>query len=188
MTAAALITHFTEIADRSPLPVLLYNVPKFTALPLPLEVVSELSRHGNVAGMKDSGGDLDDLREILARAAAGFQLLCGASSLVRQALSAGAAGAILAAAAAFPEPFVEVARSVGCGAVAEADRLLGLLGPCVRAATTHGVAGIKAAMDLRGLHGGAPRPPLLPAGPEARAGIARAIEPLLASGILRPLA
>ncbi len=181
MTPAALLAHFTEVAERSPVPVLLYNVPKFTALPVPADVVGELSRHENVAGMKDSSGDLGYLRGVVARAATGFRVLCGDSSVLREALAAGASGAVLAAAAVFPEPLAAIVRSPTAG---EADRLQHAVRAATRPLRAHGIAGIKAAMDLRGLHGGTPRAPLRAATPEARAEIERGIERLVSGGTL----
>ena len=62
MTAAAVIHYFRSVADRSPLPVLLYNIPKFVPYSIPVEMVGELAQHPNIIGIKDSSGDLERLR------------------------------------------------------------------------------------------------------------------------------
>ncbi|XP_010143795.1 PREDICTED: 4-hydroxy-2-oxoglutarate aldolase, mitochondrial, partial [Buceros rhinoceros silvestris] len=58
MTSTALVQHYTEVADASPIPVVLYSVPANTGLDLPLEAVLTLAQHPNVVGIKDSGGDI----------------------------------------------------------------------------------------------------------------------------------
>ncbi len=185
LTHHALIAHYRAIADRSPVPVLLYNVPKFTGLALAPEVVLEAGRHENVIGMKDSSGDLGYLRAIVARAGRGFHLLCGASALVSEALAAGAAGAILAAADVVPEVFIEIGRRASrgdAGAAAELERAIADSARAVAGAL--GIAGIKAAMDLRGLFGGAPRSPLLPLPESDRRLLSQRIDTLVQSGVL----
>ncbi len=183
MTAPALVAHFRAVADASGIPVLLYNVPKFTGLELPVVAVEELAAHPNVAGMKDSSGNAPYLLDVLARVPAGFQVLCGDAALMPEALRAGAVGGILAAATAVPEPFVEVAASGGSGD--EALRIHARTMAALRAGiATHGVAGFKAAMDRRGLFGGDPRPPLLPVDDDARARIEEAVDAMVDDGTL----
>lgn len=57
MSSAALIHHYTKVADVSPIPVVLYSVPANTGLELPVDAVVTLSQHPNIIGLKDSGGD-----------------------------------------------------------------------------------------------------------------------------------
>ncbi len=61
MTPAAMLHYFRSVADRSPLPVLLYNVPVFVPCEIPVEIVAELAHHPNIAGIKDSSGDVERL-------------------------------------------------------------------------------------------------------------------------------
>ena len=68
MTAAAVLHYFRSVADRSPLPVLLYNIPKFVPYPMPIEVVAELARHPNIVGIKDSTGDVARIRSLVESA------------------------------------------------------------------------------------------------------------------------
>jgi 4-hydroxy-2-oxoglutarate aldolase len=183
MTPDALSRHFHEVADNSPIPLLLYNVPKFTGLALPLEVVAEAGRHENVAGLKESSGDRAYLRAVLAIAGDDFRVLCGASAWVGEALAAGAAGAILAAADFLPEPFVEIARMTWSGDVAAADVLQRAVGDSVAfVAGENGIPGIKAAMDVRGLYGGPPRSPLRPVARDVRKRIEARIDMLVEDG------
>ncbi len=64
MTTAAVLHHFRSIADRSPLPVLLYHIPKFVPYDFPVEVVAELAAHPNIIGIKDSSGSVERIGAI----------------------------------------------------------------------------------------------------------------------------
>jgi 4-hydroxy-2-oxoglutarate aldolase len=59
MTPEAMLAFYRTVADRSPLPVILYTVPPFTAYDLPLEVITQLAEHSNVIGIKESGGNVE---------------------------------------------------------------------------------------------------------------------------------
>ncbi len=65
MTTAAVLHYFRSVADRSPLPVLLYHIPKFVPYAFPVEVVAELAQHPNIIGIKDSSGNLERIRAIV---------------------------------------------------------------------------------------------------------------------------
>jgi 4-hydroxy-2-oxoglutarate aldolase len=65
MTTAAVLHHFRSVADRSPLPVLLYHIPKFVPYEFPVEVVAELAAHPNIIGIKDSSGSVERIRTVV---------------------------------------------------------------------------------------------------------------------------
>ena len=65
MHAANLLAFYRTVADRSPLPVLIYNVPPFTAYDIPAETVVELAEHPNIIGIKESGGDVEKVRKVV---------------------------------------------------------------------------------------------------------------------------
>jgi 4-hydroxy-2-oxoglutarate aldolase len=65
MKPANMLAFYRMVADRSPIPVLLYNVPPFTAYDLPAEVVIELADHPNIVGIKESGGDVEKVRKMV---------------------------------------------------------------------------------------------------------------------------
>ena len=97
MTRDALRLHYTAVADASPVPVLLYQVPlRLSTVELPTDLVAELSAHPNVVGMKDSRGDIDLLTELVERSESDFQVLVGSGALLQPALSVGAVGGIVA--------------------------------------------------------------------------------------------
>jgi 4-hydroxy-2-oxoglutarate aldolase len=179
MTDAALVEHYERIADDASIPLLLYNVPKFTGLTLPPSAAETLSRHPNVVGMKESSGDVAYLREIRSRTADDFAILGGHAGTLVEALSAGAVGGILAAAVAVPEVLVELVEGHP-----GTDALQRELNPQLDRLMRHGVPGLKAACDYRGLHGGPPRRPLLPADETARSEVRRVVDGLVEAGAI----
>jgi len=185
MTADALVRHFRTVADASPVPILLYNVPAHTSLVIPTAVVEALAAHPNVIGLKDSSGDLPWLLDVLARVPETFQVVCGSAPAFLPALHSGAVGGILAIADVLPELAVKVYTRHNEGRAAEALGLQKQLAAATRLVLgSHGIAGVKGAMEVRGLFGGDPRPPLLPLAGDDRAAIAREIERLRERGLL----
>lgn len=163
MTAEAFVRHYTAVADASPVPVLLYNVTAYTGVTLPVEAAARLSEHPNIAGIKESGSDAAVVADLVARCAPGFAVLGGSGVGYLAALAAGAHGAILAVAGLAPEVCVAIRAHVEAGRLAEARALQQRLAPLARlVGGPHAVPGLKAALDLLGFHGGAPRPPLAP--------------------------
>jgi dihydrodipicolinate synthase/N-acetylneuraminate lyase len=65
MSPTAVLHYFRTVADRSPLPVLLYNIPKFVPYQMPVELIAELAQHPNIIGIKDSAGDVERIRAIV---------------------------------------------------------------------------------------------------------------------------
>ncbi|MEE8523681.1 MAG: dihydrodipicolinate synthase family protein [Thermoanaerobaculia bacterium] len=156
---------YLEVAAASPLPLLIYNVPQNTGVVIEPRTVAALASHANVAGVKDSAGDLAALAETVRLTADGFVVLVGNAGIFYPALMMGAAGAILAAACVAPEACVELHRAVAAGDAPRARDLQQRLAPLARMVTVDfGVAGLKAALDLAGFHGGPPRSPLRPLG------------------------
>jgi 4-hydroxy-2-oxoglutarate aldolase len=177
MTPAALADHYEAIAEASPVPVVLYNIPQNTGLALSPDVIARLSRHENIVGIKDSSGDMVNFVEMLGLASGEFAVVTGHASLLYAALSAGAAGAILAAGCAVPEVAVRITQLVEQGAHARALDLQRRFTPLARAVTTRfGIGGLKYALDLCGYVGGEARAPLAMPDEAARREIARTLE------------
>jgi 4-hydroxy-2-oxoglutarate aldolase len=175
MTADALTTFFTAVADASPVPVVLYNMPGVTGFALTPPIVRTLAAHPNVIGLKETSVELERLGQFVAQAPGGFTVLCGQAPVIFPALMSGAGGGILAAACVVPEVCTAIHRAVREGRHADALRLQQALTPLGQLVTSgHGVPGLKAAMDLAGYRGGAPRGPLLPVADAARAAIGAA--------------
>ena len=185
MTANALMSHFQQVADASPVPVLLYTIPKYMHFALPSEVVARLATHENIVGMKDSSGDATLLARYLESQVESFRVLTGSGVLFAEALRLGVYGGILAVSLFAPALSFDVwrAREGGDGAAAEhAQKALAPL--AAKIVGGMGVAGVKAAMDSVGLAGGAPRSPLRPLAAPARAVLAD----LLRAAALAPAA
>lgn len=184
MTSEALRRHYEAVAEAAPVPVLLYSVPQYTGLPIPPELSASLAAHPRVAGIKDSSGDVGALSKLLAAAPPGFRVVCGSAPVLYPALCLGAVAGILAVACCAPAAAAAVYRAFERGDHAAALAAQRRLTPLAAAVTAgHGVAGLKAAMDLAGLQGGSVRAPLLPVGEGGRREIAARLSELdLSSG------
>jgi 4-hydroxy-2-oxoglutarate aldolase len=176
MTSAALRDHFVRVADESPLPVLLYNIPKYAHFALSPELVQELSRHANIAGMKDSAGDLAMLEQYVQSQRDDFAVLTGNGPTFAAALALGVTGGILAVALYAPAQSREVydaaMRDDAEGARAAQARMADAARIIVGEL---GVPGVKAALDEVGLQGGIPRSPLRALDASARARVAELV-------------
>ncbi len=161
LSPGALADHFLAVAEASPVPVLLYHIPKYTKVTLEAGLVGELTRHPNVVGVKDSSGDMKRLAEYTDACPKDSRLFVGNGSLLYTALELGAAGGILAVAVFAPSQCVEALRAFRVGdtrAVGRIQERLTVLHREVVAA--FGAVGVKTALDLMGYTGGPPRPPL----------------------------
>jgi len=175
MTNDALRRHYQSVADASPIPVLLYNVPANTGLNLPPEVAADLAAHPNIIGIKDSAGDVSQLADLVSRTrTAGFAVGCGSFGALLPAASFGVKGAVLAVANVAPRECSAMLAHALAGRREEAAELHLRLLPVARAVTSRwSVPGVKAALDLLGRYGGPPRPPLLPLPAEPRGELRR---------------
>jgi 4-hydroxy-2-oxoglutarate aldolase len=166
MDAAALRAHYLAVADASPIPVMIYNMPANTAgLDLDAETILTLSAHPNIAGMKDSSGNVAKLAEVVAGARADFVTLAGSAGFLLPALVVGARGAIAALANIAPKECLELVALFEASRLEEARALQARLIPVNTAVTSgYGVPGLKAALEFVAHYGGAPRRPLAPLG------------------------
>ena len=161
MTTDVFVRHYTEVAEASPVPVLLYNVSMFTGVNLQPDAVERLAVHPNIVGIKESGSDIAQIAEFVSRTPDDFTVLAGSATTFVHALSAGCDGAILALAALVPDACRELLTLVGEGRLDEARTLQRRLLPIAKSVGgTYGVPGLKAALHLLGFAGGPPRPPL----------------------------
>jgi len=161
MSADALIKHYTVIADNSPIPIILYNVPKFTHISLTVNTVSTLSEHPNIIGIKESSGNVNLLGEFLNNVGEDFDVLVGTAGVLFGALSIGCSGGVLALANITPANCVKIFELVKEGNFEEAKNIQLRMIPVNKAITaTYGISGLKAALDMLGYFGGNPRLPL----------------------------
>ena len=168
-----LVNHYTAIADRSQVPVLLYSMPALTGIKIESETVARLSDHPNIIGVKDSSNDVAGFSEIVKRCPKDFAVMTGNGTVLLDTLKAGATGGILAVGCVVPEICVEVFRAFKAGDLERAGILQSKLTPLAAAVTTRfGIGGLKAALDLAGYHGGMVRAPLQSPDESARTEIA----------------
>jgi len=173
----ALIHHFTEVADATDIPILIYNVPKFTHINISAAAVKVLSKHPNIIGMKDSKGDVTQLRAFLKVVPQKFNLIVGTASILYPALTLGIRAGILALANCAPNQCAVVQMLCDAGSVQKARKLQALMLPVNTAATVaYGVAGLKYASTLMGYEGGYTRSPLLQLDEKAKMVIRQAME------------
>lgn len=183
MTPEALRLHFWEVADASPVPVLLYHVPKFVPVDLAPDLVGELMRHGNVVGIKDSSGDMQNLGALCEVCADDADVLVGAGTHLYSGLEIGARGGIIAVGLMAAGAATELYDAFRAGRAVEAGRLQERIGPLHRAVVAGtGVPGVKYALDELGFSGGPPRPPLLSPDEAGRAAVRQALQ---AAGLLQ---
>jgi 4-hydroxy-2-oxoglutarate aldolase len=161
MKPPALIRHYRAVADASPLPVLLYNFPANTGINLEPETVARLAEHPNIRGIKDSSGNVPQAADTIRLTPKSFQVLVGSPLAFLPALVLGAAGGILAVANVAPRECCDIWRLAQAGQWAEAREIVFRISPLATGiAARYGIGGLKAALDLLGQYGGAPRGPL----------------------------
>jgi 4-hydroxy-2-oxoglutarate aldolase len=169
ITQAALIDYYLAVADASRIPVLLYSMPDLTGITIEPETAARLCQHPNIIGMKDSSNDIERFRRTVQMVDEDFAMMIGNGTVFADALRAGARGGILAVGCCAPEICLEIFRAFQANENDRATELQNRLTPLARAVTkTYGIGGLKAAMEMAGLTGGAVRAPLRPPGEEAR--------------------
>jgi len=167
---AALADYYRAVADAAEIPVYLYSVPKYTGVRLAPETVAELASHPNIAGMKDSSGDLGAFVRTCRRTAdADFDPMVGSGSVFAQALDAGATGGVLALANIAPEHATSVFDTHTDDPAAARAAAADLVELNHAVTADYGVAGLKYAMRQRGAPAGQVRSPHQPADDDARA-------------------
>ena len=155
------LNFYTKIAESVMIPIIIYNVPKFTNVIIEPETVIELALHPNILGIKDSTENVSRISEIVANVPDSFKVIVGTASVLYSGLSAGASGGILALANIAPDECLRIYNLYFERKFTEALELQNKLIPVNRAITTkYGVSGLKAAMDILGYDGGNPRMPL----------------------------
>ncbi|WP_138477364.1 4-hydroxy-tetrahydrodipicolinate synthase [Dyadobacter bucti] len=172
-TQEGIISHFTAIADASPVPVLLYNVPGRTVTNMKPDTIVALAAHPNIIGIKDAGGSLEQSMELAARVPDDFLLLSGDDNLVTTMVSVGWHGVISVIANAFPKEFGELTWHALEGRFKEAARLqLAFLEFDTLLYIESNPVGIKKCLEIKGICSSEVRLPLL----KASAGLGEKLE------------
>lgn len=159
----AFISYFGKIADASKIPIIIYNVSKFTGVEITAETVAQLSGHENIVGIKNSAENIVQYSELINSVPKEFAVIVGTASVLAQGLMLGASAGIVALAnVAFGE-CLEIFRAVEKDEILKAiDLQMKLVKPNKAVTSQFGVAGLKAALDMLGFFGGLPRAPLQP--------------------------
>ena len=179
MSFKALRVYFEKVAEHAPAPVLLYNVPQYSGIELQPELIAALAEHERIAGMKDSSGNLIYLQRVLEQVkGSSFQVVLGSAQLLGPATSLGIRAAVLAVACALPELPIRVLLTEG-PAARQRQQLADLFQVAQAVTVRFGIPGLKFAMDLAGLRGGACRLPLLPLEEEEQEELRRVVVPFL---------
>jgi len=175
----AQMLYYRSVADRSKIPLIIYNWPQTTGVDIPADAVAALSEHPNIIAVKESSGNLEKVMQMIREVKHGFQVLVGSAPTLWPSLLMGACGAILAYANAAPYSTIaiwEAFRTRDEAAGIDWQNRIGR--PSALVTTRYGIPGLKYAMDLNGYYGGPPRLPLVPPSPEAQQEIEAAFQDL----------
>jgi 4-hydroxy-tetrahydrodipicolinate synthase len=155
--------HFEAIADASPVPVILYNVPGRVGVNLQASTCVELAQHPNIIAVKEASGNLQQIMEILRDKPSDFDVLSGDDGITQPLMALGAQGVISVAANAYIKPFSRMMRAMRDGQTEEALRLhYAMLRMNQLIFADGNPAGIKYLMSLMGLCQNVLRLPLVP--------------------------
>ena len=179
MNENVLETYYRDVADESPIPILLYNMPANTGLNMTPSLIKKLCHHPNIKGVKDSSPNIVQISEILRDVPDDFAVFAGSASFLMPSLVMGAKGGTLALANVAPDLCARICLLVEQGNLGEARSVQKSLLRLNNLVTgKYGVAGLKAALDLIGYFGGLPRRPILPVGEKEKEEIRSALEEL----------
>jgi 4-hydroxy-2-oxoglutarate aldolase len=163
MSRDALKKHYLTLADKSRVPLIIYNIPQNTGISLDSQLIIELSGHSKIVGLKESAGNLSFLGEVVPQVPAGFSYLLGSGNVILPGLVMGACGAILSVANAAPDICLKIYHLFQENKIEAAAKLQRDLIPLNKAIMeTYGIPGLKYALDVQGYYGGPCRLPLLP--------------------------
>jgi 4-hydroxy-2-oxoglutarate aldolase len=166
--------HFLAVADASPIPVLVYHMPKFTHVTLDAGLMGELARHENIVGIKDSSGDLKRFADYTEACGDRCALFMGNGALMYAALELGGVGGIVALGLLAAEEYGQLLEHYRAERLPKAGQIQQRIAPAHKEIVARfGARGVKAGLELKGWHGGPPRPPLSPLPPKDRETVER---------------
>jgi 4-hydroxy-tetrahydrodipicolinate synthase len=178
---AGLVAHFTAVADATALPLVLYDIPPRSMVPIEWDTIRTLSEHPNIVAIKDAKGDLHGGGQIIAET--GLAYYSGDDALNLPWLAMGAVGFISVWGHVAASQLREMLSAFHSGDVATARKINVALGPLSAAqANLGGVTMAKAGLGLLGIEVGPPRLPQIPATPEQSDALAADMR---AAGVLR---
>lgn len=162
---SGLVAHFTAVADATDLPVLLYDIPPRSVVPIEFDTLRALAAHPNIVGVKDAKADLHGAGQIIAET--GLAYYSGDDALNLPWLAMGATGFISVISHLAAGQLRELLSAFASGDVATARKINHSVGPlCNAMSRLGGVTLSKAGLRLQGIDAGDPRLPQVPATPE----------------------
>lgn len=162
MNGNAFLSHYLRLADMSPIPITIYNVPANTGIDIPVPIVVKLAEHENIIGIKESGGNVIRIGAIAHKTKhLDFQIIAGSASFMLASYSVGAVGTVAALANVMGDEVCELHDKI-----VDKEECLELqhrlIAPNTAVTAGFGVAGLKFVCDNVGLYGGPCRSPILP--------------------------
>jgi len=165
MTHTALKKYYLSLAEKSRIPIIIYNIPQNTGISVDKELIITLLKHPHILGIKDSSGNLTFFEEISPYLSPEKSFLLGAGSLIFPGLVMGASGGILRLASVVPRLCTQLYELYTNKKWEKAKKLQLDLVPLNQSVTRqHGISAAKFALDLLGYYGGPCRLPLTPPG------------------------
>lgn len=162
---AGLVAHFTAVADATDLPILLYDIPPRSSIPIEWDTIRKLAEHPNIVGVKDAKGDLPGGAQIIAET--GLTYYSGDDALNLPWLAMGAVGFVSVWGHLAAGQLRDMLSAFNSGDVATARKINVALGPLAAAQSRlGGVTMSKAGLRLQGIDVGEPRLPQIPAAPD----------------------
>ncbi|NVM53191.1 MAG: 4-hydroxy-tetrahydrodipicolinate synthase [Candidatus Helarchaeota archaeon] len=161
LNPVGLYNYFKQLFEATRIPIILYNIPKYTGVSITPQLLTKLKAHENLVGVKDSSGKIENT-EIFMKKFPNLALYAGSDALIYQSFEKGARGGISAVATAFPKDVLEIKENFLAGkkaAVQAAQEKVSKIRSILKQFSNR--AAIKYALSLRGYHLSLVRPPLM---------------------------
>ena len=172
-----LIAHFERVADATDLPIIVYNIPGRTATRIEHDTLLRLAERPNIVAVKDSTGDFQGVSRLMAEAPPDFEVYSGDDWATFGYVCLGAVGIVSVASHLVGPQIRQMIELIETGDVPAARKIHEALSPLFNALfITSNPIPVKAALEMLGLPAGVPRLPLVPATPEERDRVRRALE------------
>ena len=176
-TQSGLVAHFLAIAEASTIPLVLYNIPGRTNVTLSLNTIKELSKHPNIAGIKEATGDLNFMSQVILETPEDFFVLSGDDNLTLPLLATGGRGVISVVSNIFPRSTGEITRKFFNSDFAGAKKIFQTLFPfCNEMFVETNPIPVKYAASLLGLCKNELRLPMTPISESLRSGLKSKLE------------
>ncbi|MEY3716617.1 MAG: hypothetical protein RL285_492 [Bacteroidota bacterium] len=169
-----IIHHYTQVADASPLPIILYNVPGRTGSNMTAATQLTLAQHPNIVATKEASGNMEQVMTILANKPADFLVISGDDALTFPMLACGGSGVISVINHAFPKTFSGMVRAALSGDFLAARKAHEtVLESAIAIFADGSPSGIKTMLNEMNLCGTSVRPPLWPVNEQVEANLRR---------------